>query len=77
MALGIIPFVGKGHADARQDGPGGHEQPLEQQGIRVSLTLAAVARQATGTPSPVIATWHWCPACRVGLEDKLTPPKLR
>src|SRR3954468_11907093 len=28
---------------------------------RVSLTFAAVAAQATGTPSPVVATWYLVP----------------
>src|SRR3712207_5422562 len=44
----------------------------------VSLTLAAVAAQATGTPSPSVATWYLVPllARSVGLGPVRSPPRL-
>ncbi len=43
-----------------------HQKPLDTEiPIQVlALTLAAVATHATGTPSPVTATWYWCLSCR-------------
>src|SRR3954468_20209148 len=45
---------------------------------RVSLTLAAVAAQATGTPSPVVAMWYLVPRLprSVGLGPVRSPPRL-
>ena len=54
MRFGVIPFVREHRAEARQDGEGGQEQALEDQRVRritsggKLLTLAAVARPATG-----------------------------
>src|ERR1044071_8361343 len=44
----------------------------------VSLTFAAVARQATGTPSPSAARWYLVPglALSVGLGPVRSPPAL-
>src|SRR6476659_6866870 len=44
----------------------------------VSLTLAAVARQATGTPSPSVAMWYLVPLLprSVGLGPVRSPPRL-
>src|SRR3712207_2379084 len=44
----------------------------------VSLTLAAVAAQATGTPSPSVAMWYLVPllARSVGLGPVRSPPRL-
>src|SRR4051794_34369306 len=44
----------------------------------VSLTLAAVAAQATGTPSPVTATWDLVPRLprSVGFGPVRSPPRL-
>src|SRR4051794_29450328 len=46
--------------------------------MSVSLTLAAVARHATGTPSPSTATWYFVPrlALSVGLGPVKSPPRL-
>src|SRR3954463_14727065 len=43
----------------------------------VSLTLAAVARQATGTPSPSVAMWYLVPRLprSVGLGPVRSPPR--
>src|SRR3954468_1353732 len=45
---------------------------------RVSGPLAAVTRQATGTPSPVMAMWYLLPllARSVGLGPARSPPRL-
>src|SRR3954464_3760659 len=45
---------------------------------RVSLTLAAVAAQATGTPSPVVAMWYLVPRLprSVGFRPVRSPPRL-
>src|SRR3954453_23489428 len=45
---------------------------------RVSLTLAAVAAQATGTPSPLVAMWYLVPRLprSVGLGPVRSPPRL-
>src|SRR3954467_1870923 len=45
---------------------------------RVSLTLAAVAAQATGTPSPVVAMWYLVPRLPrpVGFGPVRAPPRL-
>src|SRR4051794_19969980 len=45
---------------------------------RVSLTFAAVAAQATGTPSPVVAMWYLVPRLprSVGLGPVRSPPRL-
>ena len=45
---------------------------------RVSLTLAAVAAQATGTPSPMVAMWYLVPRLprSVGLGPVKSPPRL-
>src|SRR3954462_7706168 len=44
----------------------------------VSGTLAALPRQATGTPSPVMAMWYLLPilARSVGLGPARSPPRL-
>src|SRR4051812_22917173 len=44
----------------------------------VSLTLAAVAAQATGTPSPVVAMWYLVPRLprSVGFGPVRSPPRL-
>src|SRR3954464_6924897 len=44
----------------------------------VSATLAAVTRQATGTPSPLLAMWYLLPilARSVGLGPTRSPPRL-
>ena len=46
--------------------------------MTVSLTLAAVAAQATGTPSPLTATWNLVPFLprSVGLGPVSSPPRL-
>src|ERR687898_1139840 len=45
---------------------------------KVSLTLAAVAAQATGTPSPVVAMWYLVPRLprSVGLGPVRSPRRL-
>src|SRR3954452_23800440 len=44
----------------------------------VSFTFAAVATQATGTPSPVVAIWYLVPRLprSVGLGPVSSPPRL-
>ena len=52
VVLGVIALVGEHGVDPGHDGEGGQEQALEDE---VSLTLAAVTVQATGTPSLSVA----------------------
>src|SRR4051812_39100079 len=74
MVLSVVAFVCEHGANAGHDCEGGQEQPKAS----VSLTLAAVARQATGTPSPSVAMWYLVPLLprSVGLGPVRSPPRL-
>src|SRR5215208_5103258 len=75
MMFGIIPFVREHRADPGHNRVGSPEQTLEDD---VSLTLAAVATHATGTPSPSTATLSFVPrlARSVGLGLVRSPARL-
>src|SRR5918993_2603865 len=71
MMFGIVAFVGvrirvmtaKAARNSRSN-------------TRVSLTFAAVAVQATGTPSPIVATWYLVPRLPQSVGSVRSPPRL-
>src|SRR5689334_17024351 len=75
VGLSIVALVGEHGADAGHD----REALRNRRSNRsVSLTLAAVAAHATGTPSPVVATWYFVPRLprSVGFGPVRSPPRL-
>lgn len=81
VALGVMPLAGEHGADARHGGEGGQGAGHCPDAVRrpaCRCVLAAVAAQATGTPSPSTATWHSVPrlARSAGFGSVRSPPRL-